>query len=204
MTRTYTTKMAMMLTLLMLAVSVFAAQASAAPKDRNDNGIPDAWEKAHDLSTKKDQGNRDADGDGARNRCEYQAKTDPGVADSDADTIVDGDEDTDGDGATNRAESNLHSNCGRANSHLQIRRATVTSLTDGVLVLTVRGGGTVTAPVSSTLRCSVKKATDDASTSSEGKGSPKSSCAVADLVTGAKVHKARTKGGKFVAVTLVK
>lgn len=180
--------MAMMLTLLMLAVTVFAAQASAAPTD---------------------QGNRDADGDGARNRCEYQAKTNPGLADTDGDTISDGDEDTDGDGATNRAESSLHSNCGRANSHLQIRRATVTSLADGVLVLTVRGGGTVTAPVSDTLRCTVKKAKTGVSTTSskgkgKGKGSPKTICTVTDLIAGAKVHKARTKGGKFVEVTLTK
>lgn len=199
-----TSKMAMMLTLLMLAVTVFASQAAAAPKDKNGNGIPDAWEKANGLSTNKDQGNRDADGDGARNRCEYQAKTDPGVADSDGDTIVDGDEDTDGDGATNRAESNLRSNCGRANSHLQLRRSTVTSLTDGVLVVTVRGGGTVTAPVSSALRCSVKKAKTASSSASKGKGSPKATCTVADLVAGAKLHKARTKSGKFVEVTLIK
>lgn len=206
MTTKNTTKMAMMLTLLMLAVTVFASQASAAPKDKNGNGIPDAWEKEHDLSTKKDQGNRDADGDGARNRCEYQAKTNPSIADTDGDTIVDGDEDTDGDGATNRAESNLRSNCGRANSHLQLRRSTVTSLTDGVLVVTVRGGGTVTAPVSSTLRCSVKKAETAASSASKGKGngSTKATCTVADLVAGAKLHKARTKSGKFVEVTLIK
>jgi hypothetical protein len=192
-----------MLTLLLLLAAVFAVQASAAPKDRNGNGVPDAWEKAHGLSIKKDQGNRDADGDGARNRCEYQAKTNPQGADSDGDAIVDGDEDTDGDGATNRAESSLHSNCGRANSHLQIRRATVTSLTDGVLVLTVRGGGTVSAPVSSTLRCSAKKAA--ASTASKGKNNPKKAgCTVADLVAGAKVHNARTKAGKFVEIALIK
>jgi hypothetical protein len=196
-----TARLTTMLTLLLIAAAVFAVQASAAPKDRNGNGVPDAWEKAHGLSVKKDQGNRDADGDGARNRCEYQAKTDPNVADSDADTIVDGDEDTDGDGATNHAESSLHSNCGRANSHLQIRRATVTSLTDGVLVLTVKGGGTVTAPVSTTLRCSVKKA---ASTASKGKNTPKASCTVADVVAGAKVHNARTKAGKFVEIALIK
>jgi hypothetical protein len=198
-----TSRLASILALMLFAVAVFAAQAPAAPKDRNGNGIPDAWEKAHDISTKKDQGNRDADGDGARNRCEYQAKTDPNVADSDGDTIVDGDEDTDGDGATNRAESNLRSNCGRANSHLQIRRATVSSFTEGVLVLTVRGGGTVTAPVSSTLRCAVKKA-DGASTAASGKQPAAPSCTTADLVAGAKVHNARTKAGKYAEITLVK
>lgn len=198
-----THKIVAMLTMLLIASVVIVAQAAAAPKkDHNNNGIPDAWEKAHDLSTKKDQGNRDADGDGARNRCEYQAKTDPNNADTDGNTIVDGDEDSDGDGATNRAESNLHSNCGRANSHLEIRRATVTSFVDGTLVLTVRGGGTVTAPVSSNLVCTVKKSSNSSGSSSKGKKPAK--CTTADLVAGAAVQKARTKAGKYSAITLVK
>lgn len=198
-----THKIIAMLTMLLIASFVVAAQATAAPKkDRNGNGIPDAWEKAHDISVKKDQGNRDADGDGARNRCEFQAKTDPNNADSDGNGVVDGDEDADADGATNRAESNLRSNCGRANSHLRIRRATVTSLTDGVLVLTVRGGGTVTAPVSTKLVCSVKKAKKASTSSSKGK--KPAGCTTADLVAGAAVHKARTRAGSYAAITLVK
>lgn len=195
-------KLTAMLAVLVVAMFAIAAQASAAPKDRNHNGIPDAWEKKHDLSTKKDQGNRDADGDGVRNRCEFQGKTDPNNADSDADTVGDGDEDTDGDGATNRAESNLRSNCGRANSHLQLRRATVTSLTDGVLVLTVRGGGTVTAPVSSSLKCELKKPKTASTSASKGEKAP--ACGVADLVAGTAVHNARTKASKFTAITLIK
>lgn len=191
-----TPRLALVLVAALATMAVFASTAPA--KDRNGNGIKDAWEKAHGLSTKKDQGNRDADGDGARNRCEYQAKTDPNVADSNGDGVTDGDTDTDGDGATNRAESNLRSNCGRANSHLQIRRATVTSFADGVLVLTVRGGGTVTAPVSASLKCDTK----GASAAKKGKKAP--SCTTDDLVADAKVHKARTKGGKFVGITLVK
>lgn len=190
------------LALLVMAMFVITAQAGAAPKDRNHNGIPDSWEKKNDLSIKKDQGNRDADGDGVRNRCEFQGKTDPNNADSDANGVVDGDEDTDGDGATNRAESNLRSNCGRANSHLQIRRATVTSFADGVLVLTVRGGGTVTAPVSSKLKCAVKGA--KSATTAAAKGKKPAGCSTADLVAGAKVHNARTKSSKFVAITLVR
>lgn len=197
-----TFKLIATLALAVMAMSVVVASASAAPKDRNSNGIPDAWEKKHNISTHKDQGNRDADGDGARNRCEYQAQTDPNVADSDGDAVVDGAEDTDGDGATNRAESNLRSNCGRANSHLQIRRATVTSFSEGTLVLTVRGGGTVTAPVSSKLKCSVKKAKSASTAAAKAKKT--AGCTTADLVAGTAVHNARTKGGKFVAITLVK
>jgi hypothetical protein len=188
------------LALLVMTMFVITAQASAAPKDRNHNGIPDSWEKKNDLSTKKDQGNRDADSDGVRNRCEFQGKTDPNNADSDGNGVADGDEDTDGDGATNRAESNLRSNCGRANSHLQIRRATVTSFADDTLVLTVRGGGTVTAPVSSTLKCALK----DRSASTAAKGKKPAGCTSVDLVAGTKVHNARTKSKKYVAITLVK
>lgn len=201
MTLTSTHRLTAVLALLVMAMFVVTAQAGAAPKDRNHNGIPDAWEKKHDLSTKKDQGNRDADSDGVRNRCEYQAKTNPNAADSDANGVADGDEDTDGDGATNRAESNLRSNCGRANSHLEIRRATVTSFADGVLVLTVHGGGTVTAPASETLKCSLKKSTN---ARSSVKGKKSAGCTSADLVADMKVHKARTKSGKFVSITLIK
>lgn len=192
--------------LAVVALAAVAAQGSAAPKDRNSNGIPDAWEKKHDISTKKDRGNRDADADGARNRCEYQAKTDPNNADSDANGVADGDEDSDGDGATNRAESNLSSNCGRANSHRQIRRATVTSFTDDVLVLTVRGGGTVTASVSDKLRCEVKQAAKTVSSAKSGKSKDKkpAACTTADLVEGVAVHKAKVKSKKFVSITLVK
>lgn len=205
MQRKNTSRLISMLTLMLFAAAVFAAQAPAAPKDKNGNGIPDAWEKANGISVKKDQGNRDADADGSRNRCEYQAKTDPNNADSDADGIVDGDEDTDADGATDRAESNLRSNCGRANTHLRIRRATVESFTDGTLTLTVRGGGTVAAVTSDKLRCTYKPAAKKKS----GKKLTKSAatakrCTTADLVSGAKVHKARTKSSKFVEITLIK
>lgn len=161
----------------------------------------------------KANGHRDADKDGATNRCEIQASTNPNNVDTDADGVVDGDEDTDADGATNRAESNLRSNCGRANSHLRIRRATVTSYLDGILVLTVKGGGTVTAPVADPLRCSARTKTKPDSSKSKGKKPSaskskaryrNSKCAEGDLVAGAKVHKARTKGGKYVEVTVLK
>jgi hypothetical protein len=202
-----TSRLLSLFALALLLTTVFAAQASAAPKDRNHNAIPDAWEKAHGISVKKDRGNHDADGDGSRNRCEFQAKTDPNIADSDGDTIADGDEDTDGDGATDRAESSLRSSCGKANTHLQLRRGTVNSLTDGSLVITVKGGGTVTAPLSAKLRCEIKPgklgAKKNASVAGANKRAAKR-CTEADLVEGVKVHNARTKGGKFVAITIIK
>lgn len=185
-----TKRLLLMFAIAVVAVAVFAASASA-----------------------KTNGHRDADKDGATNRCEIQAKTDPNNVDTDANGVVDGDEDTDGDGATNRAESNLRSNCGRANSHLRIRRATVTSYLDGVLVLTVKGGGTVTAPVADPFRCAARTKTFKPNPSKSKAKGPKASkskaryrnsrCAEGDLIAGAKVHKARTKGGKFVEVTVL-
>jgi hypothetical protein len=191
----------------MAGMAVFAAQAPA--KDRNKNGIQDAWEVQHGLSVKKDQGSRDADADGASNRCEYQAKTDPNVADTNANGIVDGSEDTDGDGATNSAESSLHSDCGRANSHWRIRRATVTSFDGSVLVLTVKGGGTVTAPVAAGLKCTVKSATSSSAGAGTnghkgGSNAKPASCTIADLVAGSKVQKAKIQAKQFVEITLVK
>lgn len=92
----------------------------------------------------------DADGDGASDRCEARAGTDPAVADTDGDGVVDGLEDTDGDGANNAAESKLKSSCVRANTRWKIRRAEVVSYADGNLTLSIgRKGGLLTAPVSS-------------------------------------------------------
>lgn len=160
----------------------------------------------------EDRGHRDSDRDGASNRCEVQAKTDPKIADTDGNGVVDGDEDTDGDGATNRAESNLHANCGRVNNHQRVRRATVTSYVDGVLVLTVKGGGTITAPVSETLRCTAKvkkvksnpsKGKKPAAAKSKARYRNRA-CVEGDLVAGARVHKARKSSGKFVEITILK
>src|SRR5215204_1739904 len=69
-----------------LALSLAALAAIGVAKDRNDDGIPDRWEKRHHLSLKVDQARRDQDSDGLRNRGEYEAGMDPR------------DEDTDGDG----------------------------------------------------------------------------------------------------------
>jgi hypothetical protein len=76
---------------LALALS-FGAIATASAKDSNHDKIPDRWERANDLSLKVNQAKRDQDRDNLGNRGEFQAGTDPHVADSDGDGTPDGDE----------------------------------------------------------------------------------------------------------------
>ena len=75
-----------------LALSLAAMAAIGVAKDRNDDGIPDRWEKRHHLSLKVDQARRDQDSDALRNRGEYEAGMDPRDEDTDGDGIDDGDE----------------------------------------------------------------------------------------------------------------
>lgn len=75
-----------------LALSLVAMASVAAAKDRNHDGIPDRWERAHNLSLKVNQAKKDQDGDELRNRGEYRSGTDPRDEDSDDDGIEDADE----------------------------------------------------------------------------------------------------------------
>ena len=80
---------------LLVAVPGLAAQGG----DGNGDGLPDRWERKHDLSLNVKQGKRNQDGDGLRNRGEFRRGTDPRDADTDDDGVVDGaDTDADGDG----------------------------------------------------------------------------------------------------------
>lgn len=81
-----------MVALLVVAVGALTFAGQAAAKDRNNDNIPDRWEKRHDLSLKVKQGKRDQDKDGLNNRAEFKAKTDPRDADSDDDGLEDGEE----------------------------------------------------------------------------------------------------------------
>ena len=73
------------------AMAVFAAPAMASG-DRNNDSIPDKWERSHDLSLKHDQAKRDQDKDGLKNKGEFRAKFDPRDDDTDNDGFEDGDE----------------------------------------------------------------------------------------------------------------
>ena len=73
-------------------VALLAMPGIASAADRNDDRIPDRWERRHDLSLKKDQARRDQDRDGLRNRSEFRTRMDPREDDSDGDGVEDGDE----------------------------------------------------------------------------------------------------------------
>jgi len=81
-----------LLGIALILVAALAVAGPAAAKDRNDDRIPDRWEKQHRLSLKVKQTHRDQDRDGLDNLGEYRSKSDPRSDDSDDDGTEDGDE----------------------------------------------------------------------------------------------------------------
>jgi hypothetical protein len=79
-------------TAALVLIATLGLAATAGARDRNDDRIPDRWEKRHGLSLKVNQARRDQDHDGLKNRGEFRARTDPRSADSDDDGTDDGDE----------------------------------------------------------------------------------------------------------------
>jgi Ni/Co efflux regulator RcnB len=130
-----------------LALVAVAAPGTAAAKDRNQDRIPDRWEKRHKLSLKVDQRKKDQDRDGLRNRGEWLSDTNPRDRDSDDDGISDGKE-----------------------------KAGIISAYDaetGTLTLTVYAGGSITGEVDDSTR--VKCEDDSADDGSDSSGSDDSS-----------------------------
>jgi hypothetical protein len=74
------------------ALALLALPSAAAAKDRNNDRIPDRWEKRHHLSLEVKQTNRDQDRDHLRNRGEFLSGNDPRDRDSDDDGVMDDDE----------------------------------------------------------------------------------------------------------------
>ena len=86
--------------LLVAATALTAGPAQARDNDR----LPDKWEKRHHLNLKKDDSRRDRDRDGLSNYGEYRAHTNPRKKDSDRDGRRDGREDYDRDKLRNADE----------------------------------------------------------------------------------------------------
>jgi len=74
------------------ALALLALPGVAAAKDRNNDRIPDRWEKRHHLSLQVKQTTRDQDRDHLRNRAEFLSGNDPRDRDSDDDGVMDDDE----------------------------------------------------------------------------------------------------------------
>jgi hypothetical protein len=137
-----------------LALLVVAAPAVAAPTDRDRDGLPDSWERRHDLSTKRDSANADPDRDRVDNRNELRQGTNPRVKDSDHDRARDGREDSDGDGLANAAEDAHGQDPDDPDTDDdgvidgEEGAGVVQSFSRGRLVIALTGGGTVEARLS--------------------------------------------------------
>jgi hypothetical protein len=82
----------LLLTAALCALALLAIPSVSAAKDRNNDRIPDKWEKTHKLSLKVNQAKRDQDRDSLSNRGEFKAGMNPRDRDSDNDGVKDGDE----------------------------------------------------------------------------------------------------------------
>jgi hypothetical protein len=196
---------------------MLAASGTALAADRNDDGIPDRWEKRHGLSLGKDQSSRDQDRDRLRNLGEFRHRTDPRDADTDSDGLEDGDEvdsgrdpqdtDSDDDGIEDGDEIG-----GKIRSF---------DATTGALVIDTAQGERAGAVTDATrVTCDDEGAPtrrsggddeggddsghhdggDDAGGGDDSGADPV--CTTADLIPGAPVHEAELEGGIWTKVEL--
>jgi hypothetical protein len=205
-----------------LLVALVPGAATAGNGDRNKDRIPDRWEKAHKLSLKVKQTNKDQDRDGLRNLAEWRNHSDPRDADSDNDGLDDGDEvkvglkpsdrDSDDDGRHDDDEN----------------AGTIQSFAAGKLTIALAGGDTLTAtvvdgvteiecesddaPAPTTAPVTLRSRGDNAGRDHDDDDNDgdhgddddskddDATCTAASLTVGAVVHEAevKTKGGQAV------
>lgn len=132
---------------------VFASSALAAPRDRDRDGLPDRWERAHGLSAHRASAGGDPDRDRVDNRNEFREGTNPQRRDSDRDRRLDGSEDRDDDGLSNVAEDRSGNDPDDPDTDddgvgdAQENAGTVASFSGGRLTIKLATGGTLTAAV---------------------------------------------------------
>lgn len=102
--------------LVLASASAVAIAGPAHTGDRDRDGLPDRWERAHGLSVRVANAARDADRDGLTNRFELLAATSPRLADTDRDRVPDAAEDRDRDRLSNGQEQALGLNPARRDS----------------------------------------------------------------------------------------
>jgi hypothetical protein len=134
-------------------IAIFALPSIAAAKDRNNDRIPDRWEKRHHLSLKVKQTRRDQDSDHLKNLGEFSSGTNPRRADSDGDGIADGKEAAVGDDPADDDSDNDGTEDGDENA------GTVGSFDGTTLTINLAAGGTISGLV--TDRTEIKCETED-------------------------------------------
>jgi hypothetical protein len=144
------------------ALLVLPAGASARSHDRNHDGLPDRWERAHHLSLHHNQARRDQDHDGLNNRQEFRFGTNPRRADTDRDGLPDGMEIKTANNPRDRDSDNNGVRDGQEDA------GQVVSFTNNVL--TIRSGGQdIAAPVTSDTRIECE-GSNDSSSSNDSSG----------------------------------
>ncbi len=124
---------AAVLLIAMYCLTVLATPARAAVRDSDHDGMPNRWERSHDLNPFKANANANPDHDGLVNVGEYTFGTDPLESDSDGDGIVDGEDDSNDDGVADGNED------GNDDGDLAGSIATFDTAT-GLLTLDTSGG----------------------------------------------------------------
>ena len=141
------------LALVLVALGALVLPGTALARDRDRDGLPDRWERKHQLSTKKKSANADPDRDRVDNGNEWRERTDPRDGDTDNDGKRDGREDPDRDKLRNAAEDATGNDPRNPDTDLdgltdgRENAGAVRTFEDGLLTIGLAGGGTLTARV---------------------------------------------------------